>query len=248
MELPPAWQRPDPLRGLEKVPWTELSRGAGVDDLLRATAAGDPDACGRLERRLLDEDTVSEASVHAVPFLVELGANYKVPGASRDRVIFLLAAMALAGAGFTDDGRRTRRHWNPLRRELPRFAPDWITQARYAVAKGAPKVFDALGGAEVACSMALAIAVPEVAPKHILDVAQGIAFAGAHPQPLVEAACVALHLLLGEGVDDGWVRTIAQGDPELAHAYDNGGYPAHQPPAVTAQRMGYRFAFQAAYG
>lgn len=233
---------------MEKTPWADLSRGAGVDDLLRGAAEGDPEACGELERRLLDEDTVSEASVHAVPFLVELGASYKVPGASRDRVIFLLAAMALAGAGFTADGKRTRRRWNPLRRELPRVAPDWITQVRYAVAKGAPKVFDALGGAEVACSMALAIAVPEVAPKHVVDLAQGIAFAGTHPQALVEAACVALHLLLDEGTDDAWAFAIAQGDPDLLHAYENGGFPAHQPASVTAQLMGYRYAFKAAYG
>ncbi|MEU4801290.1 hypothetical protein [Actinosynnema sp. NPDC023587] len=248
MELPLAWQRPDPLRGLAKTPWAELARGAGVDDLLRRTAKGDQEACGELERRLLDDDTVSEASVHAVPFLVELGANYKVPGASRDRVIFLLAAMALAGAGFTADGRRTRRRWNPLRRELPRVAPDWITHVRYAVAKGAPKVFDALGGAEVACSMALAIAVPEVAPKHVVDVAQGIAFGGSRPPALVEAACVALHLLLDEDTDDAWAHAIAQGDPDLLRAYENGDFPAHQPAAVTAQLMGYHYAFQAAYG
>ncbi|CCH27546.1 hypothetical protein ABZ816_08280 [Actinosynnema sp. NPDC047251] len=248
MELPPAWRRPDPLRGLDETPWAELDRGAGVDDLLRRTAKGDAQACDELERRLLDDDTVSEASVHAVPFLVELGANYKVPGASRDRVIFLLAAMALASAGFTEVGRRTRRRWNPLRRELPRRPPDWITQARYAVAKGAPKVFDALRGAEVACSMALAIAVPEVVPKHVVDVAEGIAFAGTHPQDLVEAACVVLHLLLDGGTDDVWAYAIAQGDPDLLHAYENGGYPVHQPAVVTAQLMGYRYAFQAAYG
>ncbi|MFI9810671.1 hypothetical protein [Saccharothrix variisporea] len=246
--LPPAWQRPDPLRGLEKVPWSALDHGEGVDHLLRATAEGDLDALTRVESRLLDEDTVSEASFHAVPFLVELAANYKVPGAARDRVVFLLAAMALAGAGFTDDGKRTRRHWNPLRRELPRLPPDWITQTRYAVAKGAPKVFDALAGAEVACALALAIAVPEVVPKHVVDVAQGIAFAGTHPQLLVEAACVALHLLLDEGTDDTWAYAIAQGDPEELARYEAGAYPAHQPPVVTAQLMGFRYAFRAAYG
>ncbi|MBM7811986.1 hypothetical protein [Saccharothrix algeriensis] len=248
MELPPAWQRPDPLRGLEKVSWAELSHGAGVGDLLRRTAEGDLDACAQLERRLLDEDTVSEATCHAVPFLAGLGASYKVAGAVRDRVIFLLAATALASAGFTEDGKRTRRHWNPLGRELPRLPPDWITHTRYAVAKNAPKVFDALVGAEVACSMALAIAVPEVAPKHVVDVAQGIAFGGTHPEALVEAACVALHLMLGEAVDAAWVHALAQADPDLRRSYANGGYPTHQPPVVTAQLMGYHYAFLAAYG
>ncbi|RKT52039.1 hypothetical protein [Saccharothrix australiensis] len=248
MELPPAWQRPHPLRGLEDVPWAELSRGAGVDDLLRATAEGDQEACGRLERRLLDEDTVSEASVHAVPFLAELGASYRVPGAARDRVIFLLAALALASAGFTEGGRRTRRRWNAVRRELPRLAPDWITQARYAVAKAAPRVFDALAGAEVACSMALAIAVPEVAPKHIADVAQGIAFGGTHPRLLAEAACVALHLMLDEDTDDEWAHATAQADAKTLHAYESGAHPPNQPPAVTVQLIGYHYAHQAAYG
>ncbi|MBB5958917.1 hypothetical protein FHS29_005526 [Saccharothrix tamanrassetensis] len=248
MQLPPAWQRPDPLRGLERVSWTRLSRGTGVNGLLRRTAEGDLDACAALERRLLDDDTVSEASVRAVPFLVELGANYKVPGAVRDRVIFLLAGLALASAGFTYEGRRTRRRWNPVGRELPRLPPDWITQTRYAVAKGAPRVFDALAGAEVACAVALAIAVPEVAPKHVVDVVENIAYAGTHPPLLVEAACVALHLLLGESTDERRVRAIAQGDPDLLHAYDTGGYPPHQPPVVTAQLMGYRFAVMAAYG
>lgn len=228
-------------------PWAELDRGAGVDHLLRGAAAGDPAACDGLERRLLDDDTVSEASVHAVPFLAELGASYRVPGAARDRVVFLLAGLALAGAGFTTGGRRTRRRWNALRRELPRVPPDWITQARYAVAKDAPGVFDALAGAEVACVLALAIAVPEVAPKHVADVAERIAFAGTHPQPLVDAAGVALHLLLAGDTDDAWAYAVAQGDPDLLHAYENGGFPANQPPAVTVQLMGYRYARLAAY-
>jgi hypothetical protein len=248
MDLPPAWRRPHPLRGLDKVPWTGLGAGHGVDELLRGAADGDLTACAALEQRLLDDDTVSEASAYAVPFLVELGASYQVPGDVRDRVIFLLAAMALAGAGFTADGKRTRRRWNSLRRELPRLSPDWITQTRYAVEKDAPKVFEALGGAEVACSMALAIAVPEVAPKHVADVAHGIAFAGTFPQLLEEAASVALHLLHGEESDDAWAYATAQGHPEVLRAYEAGEYPPNQPPGVTVQLMGYRYAFLAAYG
>ncbi|QFZ16231.1 hypothetical protein [Saccharothrix syringae] len=248
MELPAAWQRPDPLRGLGKVPWADLARGRGVDAMLRGAAEGDLTACDALERRLLDDDTVSEASAHAAPFLAELGASYKVPGAVRDRVIFLLAGLALAGAGFTDGGRRTRRRWNRLRRELPRRSPDWITQTRYAVAKDAPKVFEALGGAEVACALALAVAVPEVAPPHVTDVARGIAFAGTFPPLLVDAATTALHLLAGGETDDVWAYVTAQGHPDVLRAYENGGFPPNQPPGVTVQLMGYRYARLAAYG
>ncbi|GGP36859.1 hypothetical protein [Saccharothrix coeruleofusca] len=248
MELPPAWQRPDPLRGLEDVPWHELSGGSGVDDELRGAAEGDQGACDRLAARLLDEDTVSEASAWAVPFLVELGASYKVPPDSRDRVIFLLAALALAGAGFTEDGRRTWRRWNPLGRELPRRPPDWITQTRYAVAKGAPKVFEALGGARVACSVALAVAVPEVVPRHVADVARDIVFAGTFPEPLADAAAVALHLVNGWPTDEGWVYAIAQGHPDVLRDYEEGAYPPNQPHEVTLQLMGYRYAYLSVYG
>ncbi|AXX27527.1 hypothetical protein KCV87_19640 [Actinosynnema pretiosum subsp. pretiosum] len=249
MELPAAWWRPDPLRGVEDVPWRALSGGLGVDDLLRGAAEGEPGACDGLAARLLDEDTVSEATVRAVPFLVELGAGYKVPADTRDRVIFLLAAIALAGAGFTEGGtRRTRRRWNRLGRELPRRQPDLMTQARQAVALGAPKVFDSLGLAEVACSMALAIAVPEVVPQHVVDVAHGIAFAGSFPEPLQESAVVALHLVHGWECDESWVYAIAQGDPELLRAYEEGAFPPYQPSAVTLQLLGFRYAFLAAYG
>ncbi|MFC6088204.1 hypothetical protein Q5530_04975 [Saccharothrix sp. BKS2] len=252
MELPPAWQRPDPLRGLEDVPWSVLSRGTGVDDLLRDAAHHDravrEAACVELAGRLLDDDTVSEASARAVPFLVELGASYRVPADTRDRMIFLLAAMALAGAGFTDDGRRTRRRWNALGRELPRQPPDWITQTRYDVAKGAPKVFETLAGAEVACSMALAIAVPEVVPPHVSDVAEAIAADDHSPRLLAQAARVARHLVGGAPTTPLLLRTTAQGHPELLRAYRGKRYPVNQPPEVTLQLMGYRYAYLAAYG
>ncbi|NUT48095.1 MAG: hypothetical protein HOV94_12410, partial [Saccharothrix sp.] len=196
MELPPAWQRPDPLRGLEDVPWSVLARGAGVDDLMRRAVHGEraarEAACAALADRLLTEDTVCEASVWAVPFLAEMGASYRVPADSRDRVIFLLAAMALAGAGFTDDGRRTRRRWNAVGRELPRRPPDWITRTRHEVARCAAGVFEALAGAEVACSMALAVAVPEVVPGHVVETAELLAAGNRAPRPLTLAARVAL--------------------------------------------------------
>ncbi|MGM1061089.1 hypothetical protein [Saccharothrix sp. Mg75] len=252
MELPPAWQRPDPLRGLEDVPWSVLSHGTGVDELLRNAADGEravrEAACRELVERLLVEDTVSEASAWAVPFLVEMGASYRVPATSRDRVIFLLAALALASAGFTDDGKRTRRRWNASGRELPRLPPDWITQTRYEVAKGAPKVFETLGGAEVACSMALAIAVPEVVPAHVVEVAEAIASDDRSPRLLAQAARVARHVVSGEPVTPLLLRTTAQGHMELLRAYRTKSYPPNQPFEVTLQLMGYRYAFLAAYG
>ncbi|MCE6996872.1 hypothetical protein LZG04_18985 [Saccharothrix sp. S26] len=251
MELPPAWQRPDPLRGLEDMPWSVLAHGAGVDDLMRRVVHGErvtrEVACEALAARLLVDDTVSEASVWAVPFLVEMGASYRVPADSRDRVIFLLAAMALASAGFTDDGKRTRRRWNVLGRELPRRPPDWITQTRHEVAKGAPKVFEALAGAEVACSMALAIAVPEVVPRHVVAVAEDLASADRSPRLLALAARVALHLVCGTPVTPALLRATAQCNPDLLRAYRDKAYPPNQPPAVTLQLMGYRYAFLAAY-
>ncbi|WP_367133499.1 hypothetical protein [Saccharothrix sp. HUAS TT1] len=252
MELPPAWQRPDPLRGLEDMPWSVLAHGAGVDELLRRVVEGEraarETACQALADRLLVDDTVSEASVWAVPFLVELGASYRVPADSRDRVIFMLAAMALAGAGFTDEGKRTRRRWNALGRELPRRPPDWLTQTRYEVAKRAPKIFDALAGAEVACSMALAIAVPEVVPRHVADVAEAIASAERSPRLLALAARVALHLVTDMPVTPAVLRAVAQCHPDLLRAHRDRAYPPHQPNAVTLQLMGYRYAFLAAYG
>ncbi|MFD1149444.1 hypothetical protein [Saccharothrix hoggarensis] len=234
------------------MPWSVLAHGAGVDDLMRRVVRGErvtrEVACQALADRLLVDDTVSEASAWAVPFLAEMGASYQVPADSRDRVIFLLAAMALASAGFTDDGRRTRRRWNALGRELPRRPPDWITQTRYEVAKGAPKVFDALASAEVACSMALAIAVPEVVPRHVVEVAEAIASADRSPRLLAQAARVVLHLVDGEPVTPALLRVTAQGHTEMLRAYRDKAYPPNQPPEVTLQLMGYRYAFLAAYG
>lgn len=234
------------------MPWSVLAHGAGVDDLMRRVMHGErvarEVACQSLADRLLVEDTVSEASAWAVPFLVEMGASYRVPADSRDRVIFLVAAMALAGAGFTDDGKRTRRRWNALGRELPRRPPDWITQTRDEVAKGAPKVFEALAGAEVACSMALAIAVPEVVPKHVVDVAEALSSADRSPRLLALAARVVLHLVDDTPVTPALLRATAQCHPELLRAYRDKAYPPYQPPEVTLQLMGYRYAFLAAYG
>ena len=102
MELPRAWQRPDPLRGLDRISWVEVYDGRGgagrVPRLLRSLMDSSADvrldALSSLADRLLTDDTVSEASFCAVPYLVELGASYKVAADVRDRVIFLLAAMA----------------------------------------------------------------------------------------------------------------------------------------------------------
>jgi hypothetical protein len=254
MELPPAWQRPDPLRGLDAVPWTELSDGRGsargIDDLLRHVVEEDPvlrdAAVIQLADRLLHEDAVSEASAAAVPFLAELGASYKVAPDARDRVIFLLAALGLAGCGFTEDGKRTWRRWNALGRELPRLAPDWITQVRYAVAKAAPKVFESLNNAEVACVVALATAVPEVVPKQTAHVLWAIADDPTHE--LVEAATAAHHLVQGLESDHWALLATAQEHPDLLRAYENEEYPPHQPGDVTMALMGCRLAFLAAYG
>ncbi|GAA3890830.1 hypothetical protein GCM10022243_64670 [Saccharothrix violaceirubra] len=240
MELPPAWLRPDPLRGLAKVPWSGLDRGVGVDGWLRTAAEGDDAACTALADRLLDDDTVSEASAAAVPFLAGLGAGYQVPGAVRDRVIFLLAALASAGAGFTDAGRRTRRRWNPLGRELPRRPPDWITQTRYAVAKAAPRVFESLARAEVACALALAIAVPEVAPAHVADTAEGLAAGRGF---LADAAAVVLHLTQDVTTDARFVRALAARHPTITVPD-----APHRPDRVTLQLVGHRVAHLAAYG
>jgi len=253
MELPRAWQRPDPLRGLDRISWAEVYDGRGVASrvprLLRSLM--DPsadvrlDALSSLADRLLTDDTVSEASFCAVPYLVELGASYKVAGDVRDRVIFLLAALALAGKGFTEDGRRTHRRWNALGRELPRTAPDWLTQTRHAVAQGAPKIFEALASERVACLVALACAVPENLPSFVSGLMSDMVELPNEEMPaseemLSEAAEIAVALLkrspellvvdqpkvLGEGL----VR------------------PAHQPREVAAALMGYRFALASAYG
>ena len=258
MELPPAWQRPDPLRGLEAVPWNDLSDGRGsargIDELLRGVVDEDLSlraaSLASLVDRLLPEDTVSEASAFAVPFLAELGANYKVAPDVRDRLIFLLAALGLAGCGFTDDGKRTWRRWNAVGRELPRLSPDWITQTRYAVAKAAPKVFESLANAEVACVVALATAVPEAVPTRTAHVVWDMAHGSNHRSSavLVDAAAVAHHLVQGRDSDHWALLGTAQDYPDLLRAYEDDDYPAHQPGAVTMALMGYRLAFRAAYG
>jgi hypothetical protein len=259
MDMPPSWQRPDPLRGLEDVPWTELSDGRGsargVDDLLRQVTDEDDDvrtaALAELVDRLLTEDTVSEASAWAVPFLVELAASYKVPVDARDRVIFLLAAMALAGRGLTDDGKHTRRRWNTLGRELPRLAPDWLTQTRYAVAKGAPKVFESLtqfGRDDVPCTAALACAVPEVVPTHSARAIWLVDEDGPYSDVYVESATTADHLIKGSSLGPYMLEGIAGGHPDVLRDFKNGRYPPNQPDELTAALMGYRFAFLAAYG
>ena len=249
MELPRAWQRPDPLRGLDRISWVEVYDGRGgagrVPRLLRSLM--DPSADVRLDAvrsladRLLTDDTVSEASFCAVPFLVEVGASYKVAGDVRDRVIFLLAAMALAGKGFTEEGRRTHRRWNALGRELPRTAPDWLTQTRHAVAQGAPKIFEALASERVACLVALACAVPERLPSFVVGLMQDMVELPGEDM-LADAAEIAVALLKRSpellGVDLPRPKVLGEG---LVR-------PAHQPREVAAALMGYRFALISAYG
>jgi len=248
MELPRAWQRPEPLRGLDRITWVEVYDGRGgagrVPKLLRSLL--DPaadvrlDAFGSLADRLLTDDTVSEASFCAVPFLIEVGASYRVAADVRDRVIFLLAAMALAGKGFTEDGRRTHRRWNALGRELPRTAPDWLTQTRHAVAQGAPKIFEALASERVGCLVALVCAVPEKLPRFVVGLMQDML--DDEEEMLAEAAEIASALLKRTpellGVDQPQPKVLGEG---LVR-------PAHQPREVAAALMGYRFALIAAYG
>ncbi|MFC3899074.1 hypothetical protein ACFOWZ_47065 [Lentzea rhizosphaerae] len=247
MELPRAWQRPDPLRGLDRISWVEVYDGRGgagrVPRLLRSLM--DPSADVRLDAfssladRLLTEDTVSEASFCAVPYLVELGASYKVTGDVRDRVIFLLAAMALAGKGFTEDGRRTHRRWNALGRELPRTAPDWLTQTRHAVAQGAPKIFEALASERVACLVALACAVPEKLPSFVSGLMNDMVDLPGEDM-LADAAEIAVALLKRSPELVGVDRPKVLGEGLVR--------PAHQPREVAAALMGYRFALVSAYG
>jgi hypothetical protein len=245
------------LRGLEDVPWEDMSDGrgcaAGIDELLRrctdSDAAVRAAAIDELSDRLLTDDTVSEASAYAAPFLVELGASYKVAADVRDRIIFLLAALALASRGFIEDGKRTRRRWNAAGRELPRLAPDWITRTRHAVATGAPKIFESLGREEVACGIALAIAVPEVVQPVTGTVLHGIAHDGEKPASLMaEAAAIAEHLVEGYETSELTLLATAQGHPELLRTYEDEARPARQPNDLTMAIMGYRYAYLAAYG
>ncbi|MEU7480047.1 hypothetical protein AB0A63_28955 [Lentzea sp. NPDC042327] len=245
MELPRAWQRPDPLRGLDRISWVEVYDGRGgaerLPGLLRALVDPSPEvrleAFTSLADRLLTDDTVSEASFCAVPFLVELGASYKVAADVRDRVIFLLAALALAGKGFTEEGRRTHRRWNALGRELPRTAPDWLTQTRHAVAQGAPKIFEALASERVGCLVALACAVPERLPSFVVGLMQDVL--DDEDEMLAEAAEIALALLK---------RTpeLVESQPKVLG--EGLVRPAHQPREVTAALLGYQLALTAAYG
>ncbi|MFS8100862.1 hypothetical protein LFM09_27415 [Lentzea alba] len=247
MELPRAWQRPDPLRGLDRISWVEVYDGRGgagrVPRLLRSLM--DPardvrlDALSSLAERLLTDDTVSEASFCAVPYLVELGASYKVAADVRDRVIFLLAAMALAGKGFTEDGRRTHRRWNALGRELPRTAPDWLTQTRHAVSQGAPKIFEALASERVACLVALACAVPEKLPSFVSGLMTDMIDLPGE-EMLADAAEIAVALLKRSPELVGVDRPKVLGEGLVR--------PAHQPREVAAALMGYRFALISAYG
>ncbi|MFD5828563.1 hypothetical protein [Lentzea sp. NPDC060358] len=247
MELPRAWQRPDPLRGLDRISWDEVHDGRGgagrVPRLLRSLVDPGADvrlaALSSLADRLLTDDTVSEASFCAVPFLVELGASYKVAGDVRDRVIFLLAAMALAGKGFTEEGRRTHRRWNALGRELPRTAPDWLTQTRHAVAQGAPKIFEALASERVACLVALACAVPENLPSYVSGLmGEMVELPG--EEMLADAAEIASALLGHSPELLGVDRPKVLGEGLVR--------PAHEPREVAAALMGYRFALISAYG
>jgi hypothetical protein len=257
MELPRAWQRPDPLRGLDRIPWDELSDGLGsaegVGTLLRALVSPARDERDRalvsLSNRLLTDDTVSEASAYAVPFLVELGASYKVAAHVRDRVIFLLAALALASKGFTEDGKRTRRRWNSAGRELPRTAPDWLAQTRHAVAVGAPKIFEALAQERVACVVALACAVADRCPEYVQGLMSDVAnYCDREDVLLREASEIAMHLLWKQDVDEFFVRGLAEGHPRVLRDYETTPRPAHQPREVTLAQIGYRFALISAYG
>lgn len=221
--------------------------------MLRALVASARDERERalvsLSDRLLTDDTVSEASAYAVPFLVELGASYKVAAHVRDRVIFLLAAMALAGKGFTEEGKRTRRRWNSAGRELPRTAPDWITQTRHAVAVGSPKIFEALAQERVGCVVALACAVADRCPEYVEALMSDIANECDPTDTMLrEAADIAMHLLQKQDTPDLLVRGLAQGHPDVLREYETNARPAHQPREVTVAQIGYRFALISAYG
>ncbi|WP_199440778.1 hypothetical protein [Umezawaea beigongshangensis] len=262
MELPRTWRRPDPLRGLEDVPWDDLTDhrgcGAGLDELLRCATEPDPlvrsSALDELEKRLFSDGTVCEASAHSVRFLAELGASYRVPADTRDRVIFLMAEMAAADWGLTEDGKRTRRRWNAAGRELPRLAPDWISQTRHAVARSAQKIFEVLAREEVACTVALAIAVPETVPPfaatalHTMTNEYHLDPGDTAARMLRAAAEVADHLVSAYEVCEYTLLGVGHEDEQVLDWLENSPRPQNQPHDVTLAHMGMTFARRAFHG
>jgi hypothetical protein len=95
------------LDQLDAVPWDQISDAYGsasdVPTLIRALAASDPaqrnTAFGQLFTNIWHQGTVYEASIYALPFLIDLLRNKLVPEPDRDSLAMLIACI-IAGHGY----------------------------------------------------------------------------------------------------------------------------------------------------
>lgn len=141
------------LEALEDTPWRDLTHAYGfaadVPELIRAVAFGDSEARAKawyaLYGNLWHQDTVYEASSHAVPYLLEIAAEDAAP--DLDKVIVYLADLA-CGSSYLDVHREAFHRLaeadpveaeKQLAREL-----EWVRQAREEVRKGLPRYIELL--------------------------------------------------------------------------------------------------------
>jgi hypothetical protein len=95
------------LDQLDAVPWAQVSDAYGpasdVPTQIRALAASDPaqrnTAFGQLFTNIWHQGTVYEASIHALPFLIDLLRNKLVPDPDRDSLAMLIACI-ITGHGY----------------------------------------------------------------------------------------------------------------------------------------------------
>lgn len=93
------------MEKLDEIPWSQLHHAYGpaadVPDLIRALSSADPQqrdaAFHELFGNIWHQGTVYEATIHALPFLIELLRQQSVP---ERQELALLVASILAGKGY----------------------------------------------------------------------------------------------------------------------------------------------------
>jgi hypothetical protein len=154
------------LDGLDQVEWSRLKHAYGaaedVPDLIRALTSRSADerraAWHELYGTLWHQGTIYEATLHAVPFFIELAASDETP--DRGEILSYLGALA-DGSSYLDvhqDALARIRGRALSEEELARLEAElgWVAQTRSAVKSAEALYFDSLrsGEHQICCAAA----------------------------------------------------------------------------------------------
>ncbi|MFB9906353.1 hypothetical protein [Allokutzneria oryzae] len=183
-----------------------------LDALTGTEEAGRQSAINDLYGRLLHQDTLSEATPHAVPLLAALIPRPDLDAEIRTHLTFFVAGIANTTSAFSEDGTEiVCASYDESGAETD--IPETVLAARAAVAEVAPALFEHLTiDRDAAGMVALATVAPEAVSPLLVEEFAKLATGGGD---LAAAAWIAVALLRGEELDPEELRDRVSGNPDV---------------------------------